>query len=113
MLRGLGKITVPVAGTPVRCSSTQTIVPSGDSFPVHSVLIQALTANSGKVYIGDRNMVVATLANVIAVLAIPSGGAIPSFSVALTLAPNAINLADLFLDVDVNGEGALVSILIA
>lgn len=111
MLKPLGRFLVPVAGTPVRLTSTQTN--PAESFPCHGVYIQALPTNLGKVYVGTSAMNKATLAEVIAIIAIPSAGNLPAFTAALTLAPNAINLSDLYLDVDTGSEGALVSVLIA
>jgi hypothetical protein len=111
MISVIGKFTVPVPGTPVRFTSTQAT--PGEKFSCHGVLAQALPANTGKVYIGVAGLDKTTLANVLAVLAIPTDHTIPSFTAALTLSPNAINMADLYLDADVAAEGALVSVLIA
>jgi hypothetical protein len=111
MLTAIGKITVVVAGTPVRLTSTQSV--PADKFACHGVLIQTLAANTGKMHIGLSTMNKGTGAGVIAVLAIPTTNSIPSFTAALTLSPNAINLADLYLDADNGGEGAQVSVLIA
>jgi len=107
----IGKTVTPVPGTPVRFTSTQ--ANPAEKFSCHGVLAQALPTNTGKVYIGMSGMNKASLANVIAVLAIPTDHTIPSFTVALTLSPNAINLSDLYLDADIASEGALVSVLIA
>ena len=111
MLQPIGKFTVAAAGTPTRCTSTQS--DPAEAFPCHGVLIQALSSNAGKVYIGTAAMNKSTLANVLAVLPVPTANSLPSFTAALTLAPNSVDLAKLYLDVDTNGEGALVSVLIA
>lgn len=111
MLTAIGRIVSVVPGTPVRFTKDQSL--PGEKFACHGVLAQACPANTGKVYIGLSNMNKTSLAQVIAVLAIPTDNTIPSFTAALTLSPNAVNLADLYLDADVIGEGALVSVLIA
>lgn len=111
MLLPLSKFTVAVPGTPTRLTSTQS-VPS-EKFACHGVLVQALPANTGKVYIGRSTMNRATMTDIIATLAIPTDHTIPSFTAALTLSPNAVNLADLYVDADVGGEGVIVSVLVA
>jgi hypothetical protein len=111
MLKPIGRFLVPVAGTPVRLTSTQ---PNpAETFSCHGVFIQALPTNVGKVYVGTSALNKTTLVGVIAIIAIPTANNLPAFTAALTLAPNAINLADLYLDVETGGEGALVSVLIA
>jgi hypothetical protein len=111
MLTPIGRFLVPAAGTPVRLTSTQPD-PSAP-FACHGIFIQALPANAGKVYVGTSALNKTTLAGVIGIIAIPTDNSIPAFTAALTLAPNAINLADLYLDVETSGEGAIVSVLIA
>jgi hypothetical protein len=110
MLRVIGKFTV-TPGTPVRLTSTQ--AKPGEKFACHGVLVQALKSNTGFVYVGEATMDKATMSGVYAQLAIPTANTVPSFTAALTASPNAVNLADLYLDGDVLGEGAIVSVLIA
>lgn len=107
----IGAIAVPTPGTPVRATSTQTL--PAEKFSCHGVLIQAMPLNTGRIYIGRATMNKATLANLFAVLAIPTDHTIPSFTAALTIAPNSVNLSDIYLDADVAAEGALVSVLVA
>ena len=111
MLTAIGPLTPSAPGTPVRFTSTQ--ANPSEKFACHGVLAQAMPANTGKVYIGLSTMNKSTLANVVAVLAIPTDNTIPSFTAALTLSPNAVNLSDLYLDADVASNGAIVSVLIA
>ena len=111
MVETLGKVTVPVPGTPVRLTINRP-VPT-DRYACHAILVQAVFNNTGRVYVGTSAMNKATLANVHAQLAIPTANQIPSFSAALTIAPNAIQAQDIFLDADVAGEGAIVTALIA
>jgi hypothetical protein len=110
MLRPLGKIA-PTPGTPVRVTSL--ISGAGVSEPVHGVLVQVLPENSGFAYVGNSTMNAAARTGLYSVLAVPTTNTLPSFSAALTLAPNAINLADLWIDVDNPGDGVIVSVLIA
>lgn len=110
MLQPIATLRITAPGTLVRCTSTQ--ANPAEKFPCHAVLIQALPFNAGRVFIGWSTMNRVTLANVIAVLAIPTDNTIPSFTAALTLSPNAINLADLYIDAELAAEGAIVSVLI-
>lgn len=101
----LGKVTVAASGTPQRITSTST--------HVNSVTIQALPTNTGKIYVMERsNGVIATFVGVAAVIAIPTDNIIPSFSIAVSGAGNPINIADLYLDAENNGEGAIVTGLV-
>lgn len=111
MLIPVSSIAVPIPGTLVRVTTGQEN--PQEKFACHGALIQAFWSNTGRVYIGRSTMNKATKTDIIAVLAIPTDNTIPSFTAALTLSPNAINLSDLYLDVDVAGEGAIVSVLIA
>lgn len=107
-LLSLGRVLVTAAGTPARVTANEAD-PSAN-YPVHGLLIQALTSNTGVVYVGAADMDTSTLAGVYAVLGIPgSTGAPPVFSATITQAANGINLDDLWLDVSVSGEGALIS----
>ena len=109
MMQTLGKIQ-PAVGVPLRATNNQS-APAA-RVACHGVLIQALPTNVGRVYVGDAALNRATFGGLYAILATPSGSLIPTFSAALTLAPNAINVADLFLDVDNAGDGVIVSVLI-
>jgi len=111
MLMPVAKITVAVPGTPIRLTSTQ--ANPAEKFSCHGVLVQAMPFNTGRVYIGRATMNKTLLTEMFAVLAIPTDHTIPSFTAALTLSPNAVNLSDLYLDADIALEGALVSVLIA
>lgn len=108
MLRALGKLTA-TAGTLKRFTSG--FATPSEKVGVHGLLAQALSSNTGKVYIGTAGMNKSTGVEVIAILAIPTTNAIPSFTAALTISPNGLNLADLWFDVDNTGEGILLSYL--
>jgi hypothetical protein len=110
MLQSIGRITVPVAGTPVRVTSGQS--DPAARLAVHGVLVQALPGNAGRVYIGTAAMNRVTQQNLFAILAIPTANQLPTFSAALTLSPNAIQLQDMYVDVDTNNDGVIVSVLV-
>lgn len=117
MIQVLGPVNVITPGTPVRVTAGVTIDAHGITnqpakFSCHAALFQARKANTGKVYIGLQTMNITTGVGVAAVLAIPTDNAIPAFSVSLTLAPAGIDLSSLYLDADVAGEGALLTILV-
>lgn len=113
-ITGLGKTTVPAAGTPVPVAIPSSV--AGPATPgensVHAILIQALAGNSGKVYVGGPGLNKSTLANCFVVLPVPTSNLIPTFSISVTAAANALSLQDLYIDVDVNGEGVLVSVVV-
>lgn len=110
MIRAYAKITVTVAGTPERVTKNETDPAAGQG--CHGVLIQALKGNTGVVYIGNSGMSKGNQTGLLGMLAIPTSNTIPSWSAALTLAPAAIQLRDLYIDADVSGEGVIVSILV-
>jgi len=110
MIQSLGKL-VPTPGTPVRATTNLPV--AEQKLRVHGVLIQALPGNTGRVYIGTSALNRAAFTDLYAVLAVPSGAALPSFSTALTLAPNAINVGDFYIDCDVASDGVIVTVLIA
>lgn len=109
-LRALGLVAVAVAGTPVRITNNEPT--PVDHVAAHSVSIQAWHANVGRVYIGDRStMDRVTGVGVLMVLAIPTANALAQFTATLVNAPVGFSADMIWLDVDTNGEGALVSIL--
>jgi hypothetical protein len=110
MIQSFGKL-LPTPGTPLRATSN--LAPPSDRMSVHGVLIQALPTNTGRVYIGKSTLLRATFVDCYAILPAPAGAALPSFSTALTLAPNAVNVADFWVDVDQPGDGVIVTALIA
>lgn len=103
-LQALGKVTVAATGTPQRVTSTAT--------RCQSISVQALSDNAGKVYIGNVDMDISTLDGVYAVLPAPTASIIPSASFSIPLAPAGLNAADMYIDVDNNDDGVLVTIAI-
>lgn len=115
LLFSAGKVAVVAAGTPVQVPVPSTV--AGPGAPglstVHAFLISALAGNAGKVYIGLAGMNKSTLVGVLVVLPVPTTNLIPTFAVSLTQAANALSLSDLWIDADTNGDGVLVSGVVA
>lgn len=108
-LKSLGKVTVTTGGTPVRATVNES-VPAA-RVPAQSFLVEANPANTGKIYVGALGMSRTTLAGVHGVVGIPTAtGTIPSYTASIPLAPAGFNMADFYIDADVNGESALVSL---
>ncbi len=106
-----GKITVAVPGTPVNLYAQ--LDPSFYRFKsYHAILLQALHDNSGRIYIGGVGMNKTTRAACAAVLAVPSSGSIPSFGIANTIAPAAVDLSALWIDADDADDGVLCTLLV-
>ena len=104
-----GKTTVTTAGTPVPIVLPATLTPAA----CHAFMIQTLKTNTGTVYIGLAGLNKTTLANVILPLPPPTTNAYPVFSASLAGAANAVPLTGLFVDADVNGEGVLLTVIVA
>ncbi len=98
----LGKVTVTTAGTPVRVTSTRT--------GAQAILVQAVSTNTGKIYVGNSSLNKSTLAGVYFVIPAASASDIPSFEFSIPLSPAGLNAADIYLDADNNGEAAIVTI---
>lgn len=114
-LVGCGRTLVGTPGIPVQVS-----VPPGVAGPgnpglstVHAFIVSALPSNTGKVYVGTLGLDKNTYAGLLVVLAVPTVNLIPTFSVSLTAAANALSLSDLYIDADVGGEGVLISAVVA
>ena len=107
-LHSLGAVTAS-SGSPTRITANQTDPTARVS--AHSILVEALPTNTGKVWIGlvNMNKASSTKLGILAVLAIPTANVIPGFSMTISYAPGGFNAADVYLDPDVNGEGAIVS----
>jgi hypothetical protein len=118
MFVALGKVTVATAGVPVsilsRLASSQAnkLQAALGNGPIHGIYIEALAANTGKVWIGDQDLNKSSGLGVTRVLAIPTSTVFPSFSMALTNAPNALSLSGIYLDVDVGGEAVYITVLV-
>ncbi len=111
MIQAIGKLIVPSPGTPVRATSGQTNPAA--NLRCHGFLFQALPANLGKIYIGTLGLDKSSLANVLAILAVPTANLLPTFSAAVTISTNSLSLEEIYLDADFSNEGALCTILVA
>jgi hypothetical protein len=101
-LAAFGKKTVTTAGTPVQITATSQLT--------HSILFQALSGNTGKIFIGtSAAMVKSTLVGVITVIPVPTVNVLPGINFAWPDAHFQYDLADYWLDSDNNGEGLLIS----
>lgn len=99
----LGRVNVATPGTPVPLSADPTVRAA-------KILFQVIPGLTGKGYIGKSGMVRATLANVIRVLwPNPTGGISDSFMIESREDSDVLNVAEYSIDMDVAGEGLLVS----
>lgn len=111
MLNDFATIRITAPGTPQRV--TQGEPNPSEHNGCHGVMIQVLPDNVGRVYVGKEGMNKTAFTKVLAFLAVPTKNSIPSFQAALTLAPGAIQLRDLWIDADSVNDGVIVSVLIA
>jgi hypothetical protein len=99
----LGRINVATPGTPVPLSTNPTARAS-------KIFFQVIPGLTGKGYIGKTGMVRATLANVVRVLWPNAGGGLSdSFFLESQQDSDTLNLAEYYVDMDVAGEGLLVT----
>jgi len=99
----LGRVNVATPGTPVPLSADPTLRAA-------KILFQVIPGLTGKGYIGTNGMVRATLANVIRVLwPNASGGISDAFMIESQDDSDVLNVAEYSIDMDVAGEGLLVS----
>ncbi len=106
----LGKVTVPVPGTPVQATVNQTR-PS-ERLAVNAYMAQCLPSNTGKVYVGNKTMNKTTLAGVTGILAVPTANTIPSFSVSASPVLIGFDMTFVYVDADVAGEGCIISCVV-
>lgn len=107
--QSLGKITITTAGTPERATKGQS--DPGKRIGAHAIMVQAWPGNTGKVWVGLVGLNKTTGANVIVILPIPTTNILPSYNAVISQAAAAFDLRDIYLDVDVSGEAALVTYL--
>jgi hypothetical protein len=99
----LGKVTVTTAGNPVRVTATST--------PCQSISLQALSTNTGKIYVGNiQAMSKTTLVGVLGVIAVPTSNALPSASIS-QMSPAGLDASSFWLDADNSGEGVVVGLV--
>ena len=103
-----------VVGSPIAAENAAQNVPNYLIKPVlcHAVMFQVFPDNTGKVYIGMPDMDPAAKTGLFATLAVPTTNLLPNFSVAITIAPNALCLNDFWVLADNAGEGCIVTYLV-
>lgn len=102
-ITALGRVNVSSPGNPVALSSDP-------AQKVAKILVQVIPGLSGKAYVGTRGLNRNTLQNVIRVLwPNPTGGLSDQFLLESADGTNSIPLAEYYIDMDVAGEGLLVS----
>ena len=104
----LGRVTVASPGSPVRATANQ----ADPAKPVlaHSIHIQPVCNNAGHLFIGYSTMDKSTYAGVIEVVPLPSINIHQKFVRSSDCSINGLNAADLYVDSDVTGSAAIVSI---
>ena len=114
MVRSFGQVIVTTAGTPVR--ATANLAVPGTSVPLQSLRIQVRPANTGILYVfqgggnfsGDHRT---TRDVALAILAVPASattGPFDKYEVSFVV-PVGLNLADIWLDASVSGDGGIIS----
>ncbi len=99
----MGRVNVATPGTPVRLSNDPTL-------RVSKIYIQVIPGLTGKGYIGKPGMSRASLAGVMRILwPNASGGFSDQFSVESSDGSDALYLSEYAIDMDIAGEGLLVS----
>ena len=116
MIFSLGTVIVAAAGYPVRATANET--DPTKRFPANSVLVEVLGTNTGVVYVGRAGMNAGLLGvaghnGIHAVIPKPTASILGSFSASDQRAVVGLNLADLWIDVQVDGNGVVVSGLIS
>lgn len=104
----LGKITVATPGSPVRCTANQ--VDPAKPLLAHSIHIQPICDNTGHLFVGNAAMNRLTYVGVIEIVPIPSTNIHQKFVRSSDCSINGLNAADLYVDSDVTGSAAVVSI---
>ena len=103
IINSLGRVNVPVPGTPVPLTTNPAITAS-------KVFVQVIPGLTGKTYLGAPTMTKATLAGVTRILGPNSAsGFSENFFLESQDGTNSIRLKDYAVDADVAGEGLLVT----
>jgi hypothetical protein len=102
-ITSLGRINQPTPGTPIPLSANTTQ-------RVTKLLIQMIPGLTGKAYLGVSTMSKTTLAGVVRTFwPNQSGGVSDQFFLETDDSEDSINLSQYSIDLDVAGEGVLVS----
>jgi hypothetical protein len=110
MIKSIGKVTVAAVGTKVRLTATET---NPDAhYGCHAVFFVSLVTNTGFVYIGGKNMNVATMTDVWAFLPPSTADVVWSCNIGIPSAPDAVDAKDIYIDAETNGNAVLVTVLV-
>ncbi len=102
-LTSLGRVNVVTPGTPVRLTGNTSILAS-------KLYFQVVPGLTGKGYIGGSTMVKTTLSGVARILwPNASGGISDQFFLESSSGNDSLVLSEYYIDMDVAGEGLLVS----
>lgn len=102
-LTSLGRVNIPAPGTPVPLSADHNLRAS-------KLFVQVIPGLTGKAYVGSIGMNKATLNGVVRILwPNSSGGFSDQFFLETDDGNNGLPLAEYAIDMDVAGEGVLVS----
>ena len=104
----LGKVTVATPGSPVRITANR--VDPAKPMLAHSIHIQPVCDNVGHLFVGSSSMERDTYIGVIEVIPLPSTNIHQKFVRSSDCSINGLNAADLYVDSDVTGSAAVVSI---
>lgn len=104
-LKSLGKVAVAASGTPVRLTVNQST--PGDRVGCQTIIVSALAANTGAVYLG-KGASFARSTGTDCMMQIAKGTIVQVGSIE---APAGLNAADYYLDADTNGDSAYVSVI--
>jgi hypothetical protein len=116
MVKSFGLVVVAAGGTPVNAAANLTLA-GGQNVPLQSVLFQAHPDNTGKMYIfasmsnppADHRTDCVGLIAVLGAPGDPDDGPFPSASFGVPSIPAGLNLAQLWVDAQQNGDGVIVS----
>jgi hypothetical protein len=111
MIRPFARLVVTVPGTLVRATSQE--ADPAKHIMCHGVMFQVLPTNVGRVYIGTSALNRAALTNCFAWLPVPTINQAPTFSAALTIAPNGLAVGQYYVDADNGGDGVIMTVLVA
>lgn len=112
-LDAIAKVVVPTPGTPVRVTVAAGLPNPAEVYPCHAIQVIVLPTNTGKVYGGVQGMDKTVLVGCYFWLPPPTETTVPSWSAAITIAPNGLRLEDLWIDADNPNDGVIVNVLVA
>jgi hypothetical protein len=109
-LESLGRVAVATSGIPQRLTANRADPTA--RYPCNAFMVQTWHANTGKVFVGTAGINISTGVGVDAVIPIPTVNTLPTFSASHQYAPAAFNLAEVYVDVEVDGESVIVSAVV-